>query len=123
MTPSRCVSLRSTHPTRRSCYNRAMFKHPPAPPLPAQQEYLLPGCNALETSLTLGQSWPLKGGKPFLLIKTVQRVLEGLEQHQVPYAIIGGLAVCHHAVPRLTPDVDLLVPDEDMGRFRSLLPG
>lgn len=99
-----------------------MLKQPPAPPLPAQQEYLLPGCNALETSLTLAQSWTRKG-KPFMLIDTVKRVLEVLEQNQVPYAIIGGLAVCHHAVPRLTQDVDLVVLAEDMGRIRALFPG
>ncbi len=107
---------------RESCYNRGMLKNPPAPALPAQREYLLPGCNALETSLVLGQSWTRKG-KPFMLVDTVKRVLEVLEQNQVPYAIIGGLAVSHHAVPRLTQDVDLVVRAEDMGRVRSLFPG
>jgi hypothetical protein len=99
-----------------------MLKQPPAPPLPAQREYLLPGCNALETSLTLGQSWTRKG-KPFMLIDTVKRVLEVLEQNQIPYAVIGGLAVSHHSVPRLTQDVDLIVRTEDAGRFRALFPG
>jgi hypothetical protein len=99
-----------------------MLKNPPAPALPAQREYLLPGCNALETSLMLGQSWTRKG-KPFMLVETVKRVLETLQQNQVPYALIGGLAVSHHAVPRLTQDVDLIVLAEDMGRLRSLFPG
>jgi hypothetical protein len=107
---------------RRARYNEGMLKQPPAPPLPAQQEYLLPGCNALETSLTLAQSWTRKG-KPFMLIDTVKRVLEVLEQNQIPYAIIGGLAVSHHAVPRFTQDVDLVIRAEDMGRIRSLFPG
>jgi hypothetical protein len=99
-----------------------MLKDPPAPALPAQREYLLPGCNALETSLTLAQSWTRKG-KPFMLIDTVKRVLEVLEHNQIPYAVIGGLAVSHHAVPRLTQDVDLIVRTEDVGRFRALFPG
>lgn len=90
--------------------------------LPGQAEYLLPGRNALETSLALGQSWT-RAGKPFMLVDTVKRVLQTLEQNQVPYAVIGGLAVSHHAVPRLTQDVDLLVRAEDMGRIRSLFPG
>jgi hypothetical protein len=34
-----------------------MLKGPPASALPGQLEYLLPGCNALETSLHLAQSW------------------------------------------------------------------
>jgi hypothetical protein len=88
----------------------------------AQADYLLPGCNALETSLLLGQSWT-RNGKPYMLIDTVKRVLETLEKNQVPYAVIGGLAVSHHAVPRLTHDVDLIVPAEVMGRIRSLFAG
>lgn len=90
--------------------------------LPGQAQYLLPGRNALETSLTLGQSWT-RAGKPFMLVDTVKRVLETLTQNQIAYAVIGGLAVSHHAVPRLTQDVDLLVRVEDMGRIRSLFPG
>ena len=82
----------------------------------------LPGCNALETSLLLGQSWT-RNGKPYMLIDTVKRVLETLEKNQVPYAVIGGLAVSHHAVPRLTHDVDLIVPAEVMGQIRTLFAG
>jgi len=89
--------------------------------LPAQREYLLPGCNALETSLVLAQSWT-RNGKPYMLIETVKRVLETLDRNQIPYAVIGGLAVSHHAVPRLTQDVDLAVRQEDMGRIRALFP-
>jgi hypothetical protein len=87
----------------------------------ARQEYLLPGCNGLETSLVLGESWTRKG-KPYMLVETVKRVLETLRQNQVPYAVIGGLAVSHHAIPRLTHEVDLIVPAEEAGRLRSLFP-
>jgi hypothetical protein len=104
------------------CYNQAMPRNQPDPGLPGQLEYLLPGRNALETSLTLGQSWTRKG-KPYMLVETVKRVLATLDQNQVPYAVIGGLAVSHHAVPRLTQDVDLIVLAEDMGRIRALFPG
>jgi len=98
-----------------------MAEHSSVPVLPAQVEYLLPGCNALETSLMLGQCWT-RNGKPYMLIDTVKYVLETLDKNQVPYAVIGGLAVSHHAVPRLTQDVDLIVPAESMGRIRSLFP-
>jgi hypothetical protein len=90
--------------------------------LDRQREYLLPGHNALETSLELGQSWTRKG-KPFMLIDTVKRVLETLDRNQIVYAVIGGLAVSHHAIPRLTQDVDLVVMHEDTGRVRKLFPG
>jgi hypothetical protein len=96
--------------------------HSSAHPLPGQLEYLLPGHNALETSLELAQCWTRKG-KPFMLIDTVKRVLETLDQNQIPYAVIGGLAVSHHAVPRLTQDIDLVVLHEDTGRVRALFPG
>jgi hypothetical protein len=90
--------------------------------LQRQREYLLPGHNALETSLELGQSWT-RNGKPYMLIDTVKRVLETLDQNQISYAVIGGLAVSHHAVPRLTQDVDLMILHEDAGRIRKLFPG
>jgi hypothetical protein len=98
-----------------------MAKQPLTAILPGQAEYLLPGCNALETSITLGQCWTRKG-KPYMLMETVKRVLETLDKNQVPYAVIGGLAVSHHAVPRLTQDVDLIVPAEAMGQIRALFP-
>jgi hypothetical protein len=84
-----------------------------------QREHLIPGCNALETSLVLGQSWT-RGGKPYMLIDIVKRVLRTLDEQNIPYAVIGGLAVSHHAVPRLTQDVDLIIAAEDRGRFRAI---
>jgi hypothetical protein len=57
-----------------------------------------------------------------MLIDTVKLVLQTLDTHQIPYAVIGGLAVSHHAVPRLTQDVDLVVAMEDATRFRALFP-
>ncbi len=99
-----------------------MSGHPPPSVLPGQRDYVLPGRNALETSLVLGQSYT-RQGKPYMLVETVKRVLATLEQNGIPYAVIGGLAVSHHAVPRLTEDVDLIVLAEDMGRIRSLFPG
>jgi hypothetical protein len=99
-----------------------MEQHPSVLGLGGQLEYLLPGHNALETSVLLAQSWTRKG-KPYMLVETVKRVLDTLERNQIPYALIGGLAVSHHAVPRLTQDVDLIVRVEDMGRVRTLFPG
>lgn len=109
-------------PSPTVCYNRYMGSHSAVQPLPGQHEYLLPGRNALETSLVLGQSWT-RGGKPYMLMETVKRVLETLDRNQIPYAIIGGLAVSHHAVLPLTQDVDLVVLHEDTGRVRALFPG
>jgi hypothetical protein len=76
----------------------------------------------METSVELAESWTRKG-KPLMRMEVVKRVLETLERSQIPYAVIGGLAVSHHAVPRLTQDVDLAVLCEDAGRVRALFPG
>ena len=98
-----------------------MASNPSKPALPGQIEYLLPDHNALETSLELAQCWTKKG-KPYMLIDTVKRVLRALDENQIPYAVIGGLAIAHHAVPRLTQDLDLIVLQEDTGKVRALFP-
>lgn len=40
---------------------------------------------------------------------TLADAVEFLRDHQVPYALIGGLAVSIHGMPRVTMDVDLVV--------------
>lgn len=89
--------------------------------LERQAEYLRPGRNAMETSVELAQSFT-RNGKPFMLIESVKKVLKTLNDNNIPYAIIGGLAVAHHAVPRLTQDIDLAVYLEDTGKVRALFP-
>lgn len=52
-----------------------------------------------------------------------ERVLETLEQHQINYALCGGLAVTLFSHPRLTDDIDILVFPEDCERVKTnLLP-
>ena len=40
-----------------------------------------------------------------------------LAQAQVPYALVGGVAVIHHGYVRATRDLDLLLEREDLGRL------
>ncbi|MBI2190720.1 MAG: hypothetical protein HYU36_01890 [Planctomycetes bacterium] len=87
-----------------------------------QAEYLRPGRNAMETSIELAQSFTRKG-RPYMLFDSVKKVLKALNDNHIPYAIIGGLAVAHHAVPRLTQDVDVAIFFEDTGKVRDLFPG
>ena len=42
------------------------------------------------------------------------RVTTSLEDANVPYAICGGLVVAIHGCPRLTVDIDLVVPGQDI---------
>src|SRR5207245_9231161 len=46
-----------------------------------------------------------------------------LDHKQILYGGSAGLAVSHHAVPRLTLDLDRVVLHEDTGRIRALYPG
>jgi hypothetical protein len=49
------------------------------------------------------------------------KVLDRLEQHQINYALCGGLAVTFLAQPRFTEDIDILVSPEDCERCKAIL--
>jgi hypothetical protein len=57
-----------------------------------------------------------------MLVHAVKHILKSLDDHRIPYAVIGGLAVSHHAVPRLTQDIDIIVFQENSATLRSLFP-
>jgi hypothetical protein len=42
---------------------------------------------------------------------TARAAAEGLARFDIPHLIVGGLAVQEHGYPRLTVDVDIVVPD------------
>lgn len=46
---------------------------------------------------------------PDLPLMAIQRLVRELDDHQIPYAIIGGVAVSVRAVPRYTKDVDAVL--------------
>lgn len=52
--------------------------------------------------------------------QAMRRVVELFEQHQIPYAIIGGMAVNAHRHSRTTQDVDVLVRSESLSLIRQL---
>ncbi len=45
------------------------------------------------------------------IIETARDVVALLAQHDIPHLIVGGLAVQEHGYPRVTIDVDIVVPD------------
>ena len=45
------------------------------------------------------------------LVQTAQTVAALLADHDIPHLIVGGLAVQEHGYPRVTIDVDIVVPD------------
>ena len=55
--------------------------------------------------------------------ETIKDVLKRLNENGVRYCLVGGLALAHHSIPRVTQDVDLLVLPEDLPRVEELLKG
>jgi len=47
-------------------------------------------------------------------------LVEHLENHNIPYAVIGGIAMAFHDLPRFTKDIDLLIPPADLDEIRAL---
>jgi predicted nucleotidyltransferase len=82
---------------------------------------LLPGKNALETAVALGEFGNPFKGERFMQREKVRWLFEQLNEHGIRYALVGGLAVAHYAIPRMTQDVDILVLQEDAGKLLQLL--
>jgi hypothetical protein len=45
------------------------------------------------------------------VLETARTVAELLAEHDIPHLIVGGIAVQEHGYPRVTIDVDMVVPD------------
>jgi hypothetical protein len=57
------------------------------------------------------------------LHNTLRRLVERLDAEEIPYALLGGLALAEHGYPRLTEDIDLLMSPAGLERFRQRLVG
>src|SRR3989442_4125472 len=90
--------------------------------VPSQEEYLMPDRNGLETSVILSEQAPLCKRR-FMERETVKDVLRRFNESGVRYCLVGGLALAHHSIPRLTQDVDVLVLQEDLPLVQRLLQG
>jgi len=51
----------------------------------------------------------------------VRDILRTLSEAQIHYAIIGGVAMGYHTIPRATQDIDVLVSREDIPQVQRLL--
>lgn len=54
---------------------------------------------------------------------TARRCEVVLNEHALPHAVVGGVAVCLHGYPRNTVDVDLLVRRDDVDAVRQAMEG
>jgi hypothetical protein len=90
----------------------------------SKEEYLIPGHNGLETCVILSEDYArLVAKRKFMEHETVKDVLRRFNENGVRYCLVGGLAVAHHSVPRMTQDMDVLVLSEDMPLVQQLLKG
>jgi hypothetical protein len=49
------------------------------------------------------------------------KIAKVFETEQIPYALVGGVAVAFHSVPRFTKDIDILVEPEVVERVSNVL--
>ena len=83
---------------------------------------ILPGLNGVETCLTLSEEYgALFWGLKLMERERVRDILRMLNEAQIHYAIIGGVAMGYHSIPRATQDIDVLVSREDIPRVQRLL--
>ena len=81
----------------------------------------MPGKNALETAVALGEFGNPFKGERFMRAETLRWLFEQMNENGIRYALIGDLAVSHYAIPRTTQDVDILVLQEDARKLLQLL--
>jgi hypothetical protein len=83
---------------------------------------LLPGLNRVETCLMLSEEYgDLFWGRKLMERERVRDILRALNEAQIHYAIIGGVAMGYHTIPRATQAIDVLVSCEDIPRLQRLL--
>jgi hypothetical protein len=52
--------------------------------------------------------------------KSLRRLVKRLEKAEIPYAIVGGMALLAHHYQRATTDVDILLTPEGFTKFKEL---
>lgn len=81
-----------------------------------------------EERLDADPEWALlEGSRHFdqqnSVYRTLNRICQRLSELEIPYAVVGGLALFQHGYRRFTEDVDLLVTADDLERIHSELEG
>jgi Uncharacterised nucleotidyltransferase len=83
---------------------------------------------AYEQRLKENLRWGLQEGsmhfeKESAVHKSLQRIVKHLEEMNIPYAIVGAMAMFAHGYERFTADVDLLVTRGDLAKIHERLEG
>src|ERR1700704_1702384 len=83
---------------------------------------------AYEQRLSTNGRWALSEGSKFFEDKSavqdaLRKITKRLTELEIPYAVVGGMALFHHGVRRFTEDVDLLVTREALQTIHEKLEG
>src|ERR1700678_1743035 len=86
------------------------------------------GFEKYEDRLSHNLRWALEEGSLFFEGKgavqdTLRRIAKRLDELQIPYAVVGGLALYRHGFRRFTEDVDLLVTAQNLTAIHKELDG
>jgi hypothetical protein len=81
-----------------------------------------------EQLLNQNLDWSFKEGsmhfeKESAVHKSLRAIAKRLDQLQIPYAVVGGMALFFHGVRRFTEDVDILVTKESLQEIHRRLEG
>jgi hypothetical protein len=81
-----------------------------------------------EQELNRHADWALREGSMHFDEKsavhdTLRGIVRRLNELQIPFAVVGGMALFHHGLRRFTEDVDLLVTDQGLKQIHSRLEG
>lgn len=81
-----------------------------------------------EQKLSQNPSWAFREGSMHFesesaVHKTLNRIVRRLEELQIPYAVVGGMALFFHGLRRFTEDVDILVTRDGLRRLHEELDG
>lgn len=81
-----------------------------------------------EQALARDPRWALNEGSRHFegrsaVFEALHKIAERLTELQIPYAIVGGMALFHHGLRRFTEDVDILVAKHDLKKIHAELAG
>lgn len=81
-----------------------------------------------EYALEQNPRWALSEGSRHFegksaVFDALRKIVKRLTELQIPYAIVGGMALFHHGVRRFTEDVDILVTKQDLKKIHEELAG
>ncbi len=81
-----------------------------------------------EQALEQDPRWALSEGSRHFeqksaVFEALNKIARRLTELQIPYSIVGGMALFHHGFRRFTEDVDILVTKEDLKRIHAELAG